>query len=311
MEGHITSAFSSQGNAVSPAPYFRPSSTDIVLLPVSSNSSGLLGPVRKASLHRAPQVPANGSPGRQWHVVVFRPMSDTHSCALSGGKVYSESMNVSIFKSLRLEKRSKATTLETMPSCTDTVPSSGETNRIHSQHCWPGRTNGISEIGPNTTTHKSTNVHTNMLAFFFKQKAIFSDSRGQILTLWWISVCRFNASHSSGLEPVPLCSYQSISFNRPCSHRTDTVLGLLSESCLSRKSHTRWQWMRPKDLWSLIRLYMPTDELGYHSEKRVKAWSTHHKTGSESSKGCLKYSMWLSKSNTAKISEIIRAKMIE
>lgn len=52
-------------------PHCSPGSTDIVLLPVSSNSSGLLGPVRKALLHRAPQVPANGSLGRGQHVMVF------------------------------------------------------------------------------------------------------------------------------------------------------------------------------------------------------------------------------------------------
>ncbi len=51
-------------------PHCSPGSTDIVLLPVSSNSSGLLGPVRKAFLHRAPQVPANGSLGRRCHVMV-------------------------------------------------------------------------------------------------------------------------------------------------------------------------------------------------------------------------------------------------
>ena len=51
-------------------PHCSPGSTDIVLLPVSSNSSGLLGPVRKAFLHRAPQVPANGSLGSRCHVMV-------------------------------------------------------------------------------------------------------------------------------------------------------------------------------------------------------------------------------------------------
>lgn len=51
-------------------PHCSPGSTDIVLLPVYSNSFGLLGPVRKAFLHRAPQVPANGSLGRRCHVMV-------------------------------------------------------------------------------------------------------------------------------------------------------------------------------------------------------------------------------------------------
>lgn len=52
------------------SPHCSPGSTDIVLLPVSSNSSGLLGPVRKAFLHKAPQVPANGSLRRRCHVMV-------------------------------------------------------------------------------------------------------------------------------------------------------------------------------------------------------------------------------------------------
>lgn len=61
----------SQADAISWASYCYPGSTDVVLLSVSSNSSGLLGPVRKALLHRAPQVPANGGMGRQHHVVMF------------------------------------------------------------------------------------------------------------------------------------------------------------------------------------------------------------------------------------------------
>lgn len=52
-------------------PHCSPGSTDIVLLPVSSNSSGPLSPVRKAFLHRAPQVPANGSLGSGLHVMLW------------------------------------------------------------------------------------------------------------------------------------------------------------------------------------------------------------------------------------------------
>lgn len=52
-------------------PHGSPGSTDIVLLPVSSNSSGPLSPVRKAFLHRAPQVPANGSLGSGLHVMLW------------------------------------------------------------------------------------------------------------------------------------------------------------------------------------------------------------------------------------------------
>ncbi|AWP02786.1 Hypothetical protein SMAX5B_002249 [Scophthalmus maximus] len=56
--------------SLEPPPHCSPGSTDIVLLPVPSSSSGLLGPVRKAFLHRAPQVPANRSLGRRRHVMV-------------------------------------------------------------------------------------------------------------------------------------------------------------------------------------------------------------------------------------------------
>lgn len=72
-----------------------PASIDIVL-PVSSNSSGLLGPVRKAFLHRAPQVPANSSLGRQHHVMVFAQCLTPTAAHFLKGK-YIQRAWVSIF----------------------------------------------------------------------------------------------------------------------------------------------------------------------------------------------------------------------
>lgn len=98
-------------------PRCSPGSTDIVLLPVSSNSSGLLGPVRKAFLHTAPQVPANRGPVKQMPRDGLQPISDTHNCSLPGGKVHSQSMDVSIFNLFCWEKKeeSKAATFATVP----------------------------------------------------------------------------------------------------------------------------------------------------------------------------------------------------
>lgn len=98
-------------------PCCSPGSTDIVLLPVSSNSSGLLGPVRKAFLHTAPQVPANRGPVKQMPRDGLQPISDTLNCSLPGGKVHSQSMDVSIFNLFCWEKKeeSKAATFATVP----------------------------------------------------------------------------------------------------------------------------------------------------------------------------------------------------
>lgn len=89
-------------------PRCSPGSSDIVLLPVSSNSSGLLGPVRKALLHTAPQVPANRGLVKQMPRDGPQPISDTHNCSLPGGKVHSRSMEVSIFNLFCWEKKRKA-----------------------------------------------------------------------------------------------------------------------------------------------------------------------------------------------------------
>lgn len=138
-----------------------------------------------------------------------RPMSDTHSCALSGGKVYSESMNVSIFKSLRLEKRSKATTLETMPSCTNTVPSSGETNWICSQHCWPRMSNFRNWSECNYTliykrAHKHARILLHKNQFSLIHVARFSHSGGsQYAALMPVTPRGWSLFLSALISPFP------------------------------------------------------------------------------------------------------------
>lgn len=51
----------------------------------------------KLFLTEPPQVPANGSLGSRCPCDGAQPMADTHNCTLPGGKVHSESMDVSIF----------------------------------------------------------------------------------------------------------------------------------------------------------------------------------------------------------------------
>ncbi|KAF3856309.1 hypothetical protein F7725_017032 [Dissostichus mawsoni] len=77
---------------------------------VCSNSSGLLGPVRKAFLHRAPQVPANGSLGRRCHVMVT-----LRTCQSSTSGCEEESSAV-------LSLLTGAVTRQTMPAAPESLP---------------------------------------------------------------------------------------------------------------------------------------------------------------------------------------------
>lgn len=86
------------------SPRCSPGSTLVVLLPVCSDSSGLVAPVTKASLHAAPQVPANRGPVKSLPRDGVQPMSDTHNCSLPGGKVHSQSSDASIFNLFCWEK---------------------------------------------------------------------------------------------------------------------------------------------------------------------------------------------------------------
>lgn len=95
-------------------PHCSPGSSDIVLLPVSSNSSGLPGPVRKAFLHTAPQVPANRSSGGRHHVRVCSQSQTPTTAHFLEGKYIQRAWMFLFLISLVEKKRSKATAFATM-----------------------------------------------------------------------------------------------------------------------------------------------------------------------------------------------------
>lgn len=209
--------------------------SDIVLLLDSSNSSGLLGPVRRASLHRAPQVPANGSPARRGHVMVFGQCLTPTAAHFLEGKYIQKAWRF-LFLNRSGWKRGAKPPLWKQCHVLMWRWAQVRKKHIHSNVCpeWLMEFQKLAHM-PMCTK--------NVLAYFHTKRSFLSFACPDSHTLVDL-ICHFNASHSSGLKPFPLCSYQPISFSCQASHRDDTVLGLLSESCLSLRSHTYWQRTR-------------------------------------------------------------------